>query len=290
MHLQVLVGALLALCTRSDRGQTGRYGMMLGMAMGSGRRNRDYWNVGMIAAMVLALAFAGYAAAASLTRTDTTNYATTYTPEVRPAFLPNVDFEFPADPRLLILGDSFTQGIGASDFRQGYAYQVGQTLGWDHRINGEGGTGFTWPGPTGQDRIYSVRIAEAAADQSFRPNLVILQGGVNDYRANKDELHDAVIADISEVQAAFPDAQVIVFGPVASAARLAVTQNLDNPISSAAAEERVPYLSPLRWRWITEQNSAALIDADGIHPTDAGHTFIAEKVVDFVRALQSRAS
>lgn len=267
--------------------------MMSRMAKSSsGSWIQDPWNAGMVFVAVAAVAFAAFAGVSSIARSDTTDSAAamSYTPEQRPAFLPNVDFDFPADPRLLILGDSFTQGIGASDFRKGYAYQVGQTLGWDYRVNGEGGTGFTWPGPTDRDRVYSVRIAEAAADQSFRPNLVMLQGGVNDFRASADELRDGVVADINEVQAAFPDAQVIVFGPVSSATRLEVTRNLDDPIAAAAREERVPYLSPLRYKWVSEQNSDLLIDADGIHPTDAGHTFIAEKVVEFVRALQSRAS
>lgn len=75
----VLHGTCLALCTRSDRGQTGRYGMMHGMAKRGASLPRNWWTLAGIVTLALAVVLVGVGAAVSATRE---------TPQSESAYIP----------------------------------------------------------------------------------------------------------------------------------------------------------------------------------------------------------
>lgn len=107
----------------SDRGQTGRYGMMSRMAKSSGRRTRDPWNIGMIVVGVAALVFAGYAAVSAATRDTHSDYVSSYVaPDSAEALKVPLTITRPADRPLnaLFIGDSIMNATGATETSFGF--------------------------------------------------------------------------------------------------------------------------------------------------------------------------
>ncbi|MCO4276550.1 GDSL-type esterase/lipase family protein [Pseudarthrobacter sp. HLT3-5] len=120
--------------------------------------------------------------------------------------------QLPAQPVLLILGDSYTAGDGADRPGQGWAYVVAGSLGYPTNIDGVGGTGFAWGGGAqdNEAREYEVRLREAAEDPGFVPNVLILQGGQNDALiTSPDEIQTATAQTIEAARRLWPGVQVI---------------------------------------------------------------------------------
>ncbi|HET7784259.1 MAG TPA: SGNH/GDSL hydrolase family protein, partial [Arthrobacter sp.] len=78
--------------------------------------------------------------------TVTTSVAPSPTGTAAPATGGTPGIELPAEPVLLILGDSSTAGVGADQPDQGWAYLVAAELGYPATVDGAGGTGFAWGG------------------------------------------------------------------------------------------------------------------------------------------------
>ncbi len=197
------------------------------------------------------------------------------TPAATPS--PTAGVELPADPLLWIVGDSFTEGVGASQTSNGYAHVAADRLGWRTRIDGVGGSGYTTGGGEGADAVYEVRIRRMLAGD-WQPHLVLLQGGLNDFRATPEQLQQAFTADVTLLRERLPGVEVVAFGPVASHQNNTTTANLDDTIEQAAEDANVPYISPIDQDWITAANTDRYISDDGYHPTDAGHAYLGRRL------------
>ena len=189
--------------------------------------------------------------------------------------------EVPADPNLLIMGDSYTQGFGAADeAAQGWAPLVREGLGWNGTIDGIGGTGWTWGGA--DDGIdpnkYTDRIARLASD-GYTPNVIIFQGGQNDYRVPFAEITDTVANTIDQARTAWPGVQVIVMGPSAPMPLGETTLGANNAIVAGALRANAAIINPLARQWFTAENSPLYAFADGAHLNTAGHRYLADKVL-----------
>lgn len=200
----------------------------------------------------------------------------------------STSFAVPADPRLLIVGDSYTAGTAAKPATSGWAYLVAKALGWPDRIDGTSGTGFSWGGADngsgGGD--YATRIATRARDRSFVPNVVILQGGQNDWRGTPQQVYDGTRSTIAEAKSAWPGVQVVVIGPSQPQPGGALLARVADPISRASNTEGAPFIDPIKLRWFTDQNSRQFSgDPNGTHPNTAGHRYLADRVLEQLRAL-----
>jgi acyl-CoA thioesterase I len=210
----------------------------------------------------------------------------TPTPTATPT-APSLKIELPADPVLLILGDSYTAGDGAAREDQGWAYLVAGELGYPTNIDGIGGTGFAWGGGARdeQGEEYEVRLRNIAANPAFVPNLLILQGGQNDAEiGNPDEVRAATAQTIETARRLWPGVQVVVFGPSAPQPLAEELRDVNNAVRAGAAAANAPYIDALQAGWFTNANSPEF-DADGLHPNTAGHAFIAEKFMESWTAL-----
>ncbi|WP_142045189.1 SGNH/GDSL hydrolase family protein [Arthrobacter sp. SLBN-100] len=187
--------------------------------------------------------------------------------------------ELPAEPVLLILGDSYTAGVGADRPDQGWAYVVAGKLGYPANIDGVSGTGFARGGGA-QGELggeYEVRLREVAANPAFVPNVLILQGGQNDSAvADPDEVEAATTQTIEAARRFWPGVQVVVLGPSAPQPLAGELRGVNSAVRAGAAAANAPYVDAVEAGWFTSANSQGF-NSDGAHPNTAGHAYIAEK-------------
>ncbi len=190
--------------------------------------------------------------------------------------------QLPTEPVLLIVGDSYTAGVGADTEDQGWAYLVAGELGFPTNIDGVGGTGFMWGG--GQDDRgleYSVRLQEiAATDPAFVPNLLILQGGQNDAVANDPAaLETATTETIEAARTLWPGVQVVVLGPSAPQPLAEQLRDANNAVRVGAEAANAPFINAYAAGWFTAANSQDFY-TDGAHVDTAGHRYLADKFLE----------
>jgi len=187
--------------------------------------------------------------------------------------------------RVLVFGDSWTYGMAATQPTGGYAYRLSSIGGWQVTVAGEPGSGYLKPGWWG--RTFGERLE--TIDASVDPDLIVLQGSINDRRQPAAGYRDAVTEAWDTVSERFPDAQVLVLGPAPQVLPVQkATARIDSDLAALAAERGWPYVSPIGEDWITEANYAEVIDSSDFgrdHPSDDGHRYLAEKVAAAIRPL-----
>lgn len=251
-----------------------------------GTKTAAFW-----ACIALALAVAAGMFWAVENRDSSSDYVSAYTPtDTSHVTKLRADafggpFVAPANPHVFILGDSYTQGVGTTDYaRKNWARLVTDRLGWNAEIDGVGGTGWTWGGgangTNGDD--YLTRLKEAGK-RGVDPDVVIIQGGQNDYRkAESPDLPAAVRASIDLARQQWPAAAVIVFGPEAPQPLFDRLSSISGVIGDTATTAGAVYISPSAGLWITEENSPKFDAGDGSQLNDAGHQYTADR---FLAAL-----
>lgn len=190
------------------------------------------------------------------------------------------------DPRVLVFGDSWTYGSAATVPTDGYAYVLGRLLDGDVTVAGVRGSGYLKPGLDGP--AYGERIA--ALDPDLDPELVIVQGSINDRREGASGYREAVEAAWDQMSARFPAAQIVILGPAPQVLPVEkATARIDRDLAALAAARGWWYVSPIAEQWITPADYAAIIDT-GVgrnHPSTAGHAVLAARLA---AALQERAA
>lgn len=113
-------------------------------------------------------------------------------------------------PRVIVVGDSFTEGAGASGV-DGYVMAFSDALGWDDVWpSGVGSTGYlAAPAPKVN---YRARFAADVA--AFRPDIVLFTGGVNDIGgAGASQIGTEAALLFGLARAALPDALLVSVAP-----------------------------------------------------------------------------
>lgn len=185
------------------------------------------------------------------------------------------------EPRIAVggtavyLGDSYTSGwAGAGIGAQSWPRLVGAKLGWRTVNLAVPGTGFLNPGWTGQP--IGSRVAAAIAT---RPDVVVVAGGHNDSRWSAGATASAAERVLDRLRAALPDALLVVVGPIwpdgSPPARCRVLR--DRLRANAASLDAI-FIDPLAGGWFAG-SSHRFIGPDAIHPTTAGHRFMADQVL-----------
>ncbi|WP_159500317.1 SGNH/GDSL hydrolase family protein [Microbacterium sp. 18062] len=195
--------------------------------------------------------------------------------------------ELPEHPRVLVFGDSWTYGSAATLPTEGYAYVLAGLLDGETVVEGVRGSGYLVPGAEGIG-TFGERIARL--DPTLDPDLIIVQGSINDRRSALDGYADAVTAAWDDLAARYPDARVLVLGPAPQVLPVeSATAQIDRTLAALAGARGWPYVSPILEEWITAEDYGWIIDSGEIgrdHPTTAGHAYLAERVA---RALASFA-
>lgn len=183
----------------------------------------------------------------------------------------------PEHPTALVFGDSWTYGSAATVRTEGYAYQLAGLLDGETIVDGVRGSGYLKEGIDGP--AFGERIA--ALDPSLSPDLIIIQGSINDRAQGEAGYREAVAAAWDALAAKYPEAAIIVLGPAPHELPVgATTARIDADLGDLAAARGWWYISPIAQDWITEQNYLDVIDVGPgrKHPSTAGHRYLAEKV------------
>lgn len=196
--------------------------------------------------------------------------------------------EIPSHARVLIVGDSYTRGVGAKPQTAGYAYRISTLTDWEVTIEGFSGTGYLNDGHA-HEGTYAQRIAQFSYADDF--DVIVVQGSSNDASQDLSLLRSAVSGTIGLLESKYPGAKLVLVGPVSAAFRPGSegkAGRIDAILAQFSFDFAIPYLSPYRESWIVG-SEMSLIDADGIHPNNAGHELIARRIVSELEYLQLKS-
>ena len=182
-------------------------------------------------------------------------------------------------PTVVIVGASFTAGVGPGNPDGSWAALLVRRMGWDAVVYGDPGAGYVRPGIHRQGPV--ARELSAVNLRALNPALVIIQAGHNDMGVPAALEQQRVKQAIAQIRATVPDAGIGLITVFTGRLRRPAAAQTDSEIVSAAraADPAVIIMDPLTGKW-----KYARI-RDGLHPTAAGSAWIANEVAGI---LQSR--
>lgn len=169
-------------------------------------------------------------------------------------------------PEVLVIGDGYAAGRGASAPDLAFPALLSTELGWDVNVEAAVGAGYVSTPPT------LLELVEAApADPA--PDLVVVQGA---YGGRANATNDEAKAAVEELAAAiatqWPDAPLVVLTPLAPAGATPQVETRERTLARAWREDPdTLVLRPLEDGW-----SDAAQD-------DAGHRLISDELVAALR-------
>lgn len=201
--------------------------------------------------------------------------------------------------KINFLGDSITQGVGASCEETRYISRVAEKTGAVCRNYGVGGTQFVvqyW----GNDRVdfnYRADAMDRDAD------IVVIFGGTNDFGhcvpvgsftdRTVDTFYGAAHSLFYKVVEMYPDATVVVLTPFHRFGEQLFRQGGDvlKRYKDAIVEVAEYYSLPVLDIW-SESGIQPHIEMlkekympDGLHPNDLGHELLSNMIVNFLKSL-----
>lgn len=169
-------------------------------------------------------------------------------------------------PAVVVIGDSFSVGLGLDDPAHSWPTQLPGRV----HVHGFSGSGFGLASGRCAGVSFWARAARAVRDE---PELVVVQGGLNDVRTTEAELRTGVRRLLDRLHGR----QVVLVGPPAAPSRAGRAAWVDGVLSDAAERAGVGYVSTYAWKLDYLE--------DALHLTRAGHR---EFGVAVARALRPR--
>lgn len=182
----------------------------------------------------------------------------------------------PQAPKLLILGDSITQGYDARFPSYAYASRIADLLGMEARNKGIGG-----------ERFFPA-LAEAS-DTGFEPELVTVAYGTNDWSSCKAEAIQAeMTAFYRALSKAYPTAQIAAISPIWRtdwrAERPSGAFGVIHDWIRQVAND-LPNVTCINGLDLIPHDPACFAP-DGLHPNEIGFAYYAERLADRLQALR----
>ncbi|MET4637743.1 SGNH/GDSL hydrolase family protein [Mycetocola sp. 2940] len=178
----------------------------------------------------------------------------------------------PGQPVAAFYGDSYTRGTGVSDPEFRWSTQLSKDRGWAEVNPSVDGLGFVNNRSLLPDDLVELIVAED-------PDIVLVTMGLNDNFSMPGEaeaIESAIRDDLDTFADELPDARLVVVEPFwYTDERPASVDTIIGWVSDAAADVGADYI-PGASRWL--EGHPEWMAPDGIHPNDAGHTEIAERM------------
>ncbi len=204
---------------------------------------------------------------------------------VRPYHLLTQDFLL---RHLAVIGDSYTTGTdeggeGANSWTarawQALA-QRGTQIGAD--VAAEGKAGYAVPGDHGS--VFEDLTARAVKRDDA---LVVFFGSRNDQGVDPGLLALKTREAFLLARRFAPTARLLVIGPPWPTADVpASVLQIRDVINAQARAVGAAFVDPIGDRWFFDRPD--LIGVDGVHPNDAGHQYLADKIAPLIRMQLSR--
>lgn len=190
--------------------------------------------------------------------------------------------------RAVVFGDSIVAGANAGPGALTFSDVAAAELGWRVSLFGYPGTGYTTGGRYKGGRDYLQRITQL---EGYEVDVVVLEGGINDSRAEPEVLRARVEAVLDQVAALVPRAKVVLMGPwQPSGTPEAAALRVRKVLKEVAVDRSVPFVDPIGERWVTGRypssgNAARVIAEDGFYPNAAGHRMFGQRLAADLRKL-----
>jgi acyl-CoA thioesterase I len=184
----------------------------------------------------------------------------------------------PSKAAVAVLGDSFAAGEGAEN-QPGWVDRLTSEMCWSVAVNSaQGGTGYALVDPRTDPNnvVFSQRVDAVVA---AKPNIVIVEGGVNDAQADSQKIFDGASATFQSLRNGLGhDVPIIavgaVSGPKDDPANLA---RVNSAIGGGASSFGVGFIDPVQEQWLS---ASQLWTDDGFHPNAAGYVEYAKRLGD----------
>lgn len=193
--------------------------------------------------------------------------------------------------RAIALGDSVTEGMSGQGYSfDNYATRLGPMMGWKQLyVSGVGSTGYVAAPST----KLKFRDRMATDVYPFNPHVLLIAGGVNDADFTNDVLQAEAEALFNEIATKLPNTIVFVLGPWSPGS----THTAQRDAIQAAVGQRnnFHFIDNVGEQWQTgtgtvtspkgDGNGDIYVSHDRMHPTLAGHIYLADKVASAMRTV-----
>ncbi|CAJ1503749.1 Rv0518 family GDSL lipase [[Mycobacterium] holstebronense] len=184
--------------------------------------------------------------------------------------------------RIAVIGDSYTAGYedtgrGAANWTE-RAWQnlAGRGVYVSADVAAEGGAGYGVRGNRGG--LYGDLTRRAVQPDDA---LVVFFGSRNDQDVEPGELSRLIADTLGLARRTAPGARMLVIGPPWPTADVpGNVWRIRDVLSTQARVVGAEFVDPLAERWFV--GLPDLIGPDGVHPTDAGHAYMADKIAPLI--------
>jgi acyl-CoA thioesterase I len=185
-------------------------------------------------------------------------------------------------PLLAVVGASVAAGVGAGNPDGAWPRVLARTMGWRVVVAADPGAGYLSPGAGHRGPF--ARLAASLNLARLDPVMVIVQGGHNDIGRPPAQVSQQVRGLVAAVRREAPGAAVGVLtvfntGDAVSPATLATDQAI--VAGARQADPGVTVFDPLATHWHYPRIG------DQLHPSPAGHRWIAERLAASLRRLRA---
>jgi lysophospholipase L1-like esterase len=184
--------------------------------------------------------------------------------------------------RVAVIGDSYTTGTDMGGLgTKGWTARAWSDLA-NHRVpitadvGAEGGAGYGTRGNRGG-------LFEDLTARTVRPDdvLVVFFGSRNDQNVDPAQLSILAYGTFQLARRIAPSATFLVIGPPwPTADPPAAIVRIRDALQYQAGVAGAKFVDPIAERWFVKKPE--LIAADGVHPTDAGHKYMADKIAPLI--------
>lgn len=165
--------------------------------------------------------------------------------------------------RLVVIGDSYSVGLGLDEPEGSWPSRLPGRV----HVAGFSGSGFS-PRASGCGRVsFADRAPAAVADGA---DLVVVEGGLNDFDRTDTEISDGFQALVAALADSLGDVPLVVVGPPPAPARAAEVPRVDSLLARLAAAHGATYLSMA--------GAELTYLTDGLHLTAEGHRTFGDAV------------
>jgi lysophospholipase L1-like esterase len=187
-----------------------------------------------------------------------------------------------------VIGDSYTTGTDEGGLgTKSWTARAWQTLGQRGvriaaDVAAEGKAGYGVPGDLGS-------VFRDLTARAVKPNdvLVVFFGSRNDQGVDPELLAVRARGTFNLARRRAPSARFLVIGPPWPTADVPVPMlQVRDILNVAARTAGAAFVDPIGDRWLVHRPD--LIGADGVHPNDAGHAYLADRIAPLIRAYLSR--